>query len=173
MKTLPIIETERLRLRPLEVRDASDYHRLEVDPEVKRFLGGPTSEPASFYRTQLASGALSQVPIFAVTLNETGTFVGRCGFTENDLVNGWEINIVLAREHWGKGFGTETGSVLIPFGFGFLATNVIFGVADAANTSSIRLCEKLRMEHQPQYCFTKKGRPLRIFAVRKASSPDN
>ena len=33
--------------------------------------------------------------------------IGRCGFTENALVEGWEINIVLAGMFWRFGFATE------------------------------------------------------------------
>ncbi|HEY3567784.1 MAG TPA: GNAT family N-acetyltransferase, partial [Thermoanaerobaculia bacterium] len=36
----PILETERLRLRPFRSSDVDDYARLYADPEVVRHLGG-------------------------------------------------------------------------------------------------------------------------------------
>jgi ribosomal-protein-alanine N-acetyltransferase len=137
MPILSAIETDRFVLRRLTVEDAPHYHSLETDPEVKRFLGGPSTMSVQDYEDRIAKGASGLSTTLAVTPKNTGKYLGRCGFTEYtecaETIN-WEINIVLSRECPKKqGYATEIGLVLIPRGFETLRCQTILGVADAAN----------------------------------------
>jgi RimJ/RimL family protein N-acetyltransferase len=110
---------------------------------VKQFLRGPSKLSIEDYRAGIGKNDRDGL---TVTLKDTGVFIGRCGFTQNLFVDGWEIDIVLARPYQRNGYGTEIGSALIPIGFESLKCNIIFGVPDAANAASIRLCGKLGMK---------------------------
>jgi hypothetical protein len=67
---------------------------LETDPGVKRFLGGPSTMSVQDYEDRIAKGASGLSTTLAVTLKNTGKYLGRCGFTEYiecaETV-GWEI----------------------------------------------------------------------------------
>jgi RimJ/RimL family protein N-acetyltransferase len=159
-------ETDHLALRPLRVEDARDYHALETDPEVKRFLGGPSKLTIEQYASKIGAGAAALATTLAVTSKETGKFVGRCGFTEyTELCEtiGWEINIVLCRGIWNHGYGTEVGWALIPLGFAVLGCNKLLGVADAANDASLALCGRLRMTFEKE--TIRYGQAARIYYV--------
>lgn len=169
MLTLPEIETERLRLRPLTVEDACDYHTLETDPDVKQFLEGPSKLSVQDYRNSIARGATGLATTLAVTLKTTGQFLGRCGLTNYveflDPI-GWEINVVLGRQcPKRQGYATEVAFALIPYGFTTLACDTILGVADAANIASLRLCDKLGMKHERN--TIRYGRAARIYTIKK------
>jgi RimJ/RimL family protein N-acetyltransferase len=160
------IKTRRLSLRPLRVEDANDYHALETDCEVKKFLDGPSKLSFEKHRSSIALGAHGLAMTLAITAADTGKFLGRCGFTEYAEfceTIGWEINIVLHRQHWGDCYGTEVGLALIPRGFTVLGCGKILGVADAANVGSLSLCKRLGMTFERD--TTRYGRPARIYAV--------
>jgi ribosomal-protein-alanine N-acetyltransferase len=157
------IETRRLVLRPLRPDDAPAYHAIEADPEVKKFVGDVTTRSVDYYRARFANAPHPYT--FAVVRKQDGRFIGRCGFTENALVEGWEINIVLAEDVWRLGFAREIGTVLLAHGFQILGATTIFGVADAENHASIALCRKLSMQPQPQFSFRKNGRPVCVYAA--------
>ena len=165
VEILPTIETSRLRLRCPVIEDAADYQVLEADPAVKQFLRGPSKLTVEDYKS--AIGSSRDRLGLTVTLKDTSAFVGRCGVTQNPFVEGWEIDIVIARTYQKKGYGVEIGSALIPRGFKALGCSIIFGVPDAANTASIHLCEKLGMKfvrsltrnHRLQHVYAIEGAP--------------
>jgi RimJ/RimL family protein N-acetyltransferase len=166
--TLASIETERLLLRPLKVEDAHDYQTLEADPEVKEFVGGASKCSAELYRSAIAKGTAGLPTTLAITLKQTGQFLGRCGFTlfiEDLEVIGWEINIVLGRQcPRRQGYAAEIGLALIRRGFE-TGLDTIFGVADAKNIASLKLCDKLGMKHTRD--TTRYRRPARVHTIRK------
>ena len=155
------IETLRLLLRPIEPGDAEAYFLLESNPQVKKFLGETTARSVAFYRQQIAAAGHSSRTL-GITLKNGGLFIGRCGFTHNALVEGWEINIVLGPLHWGCGYGKEVGG-LLQHGFDELRVDTIFGAVDAEHSRSIALCKSLDMQFQPQLQFTKLRRPVQVF----------
>ncbi len=162
------IRTNRLLLRPLDVQDAPNYHALETDPEVKQFLDAPSKRSVEHYRSAIATTAAGLNTTLAVTLIDTGSFVGRCGFTEYTEYAeplGWEINIVLHRQYWKQGYASEIGLALISRGFSVLACEKFLGVVDEGNIPSIRLCERLQMKLERK--TTRYGRSARIYAIRK------
>ena len=168
METLPTIETSRLLLRSVTAEDAPNYHALETDPEVKRFLlRGSSKLSVEDYRSGISKGGLGLANPLAVIIKNTGAFAGRCGFTENFFVEGWEIHIVLARAYQRQGYGTEIGLALIPQGFSALGCNTIFGVMDAANSVIICLCEKLVMKFIRS--LIRNGQLQHVYAIEKNS----
>lgn len=168
MNGLTEIQTLRLVLRPLQPDDAPAYHALEADPEVKKFVGPVTNRTVEHYRDQFMNSPHPYT--LGIVRKEDHRFIGRCGFTENALVDGWEINIVLAKEAWRHGFAYEIGTALLAHGFRALGITTIFGVADAENHASISLCRKLGMRPQPQFSFSKNRRPVHVYAAFSPAS---
>ncbi|HEY5743923.1 MAG TPA: GNAT family N-acetyltransferase [Terrimicrobiaceae bacterium] len=173
MPTLFEIETDRLLLRRLKVEDAPDYHALETDEDVKRFLSRPSRLTVQDYADSIEKGVPGLATMLAVTLKKTGEFLGRCGFTYNDFLDGWEINIVLHRRYWGYGYASEIGSSLISRGFDLLGCQIVYGVVDAQNTASIHLCEKIGLVRQPNVQFSRDGRPAQVYATKQSQSSGN
>ena len=166
---MPTIETPRLLLRRVAVEDASNYHALETDPEVKRFLRrGPSRLSVEDYRNGINKGALGLATPLAVIVKSTGAFAGRCGFTKNFFVEGWEIYIVLARPYWKQEYGTEIGSALLLHGFDALQCGTIYGIMDEGNRASQRLCEKLGMKYVRP--IVRDGQVQHVYAIERAQS---
>ena len=162
------ISTDRLLLRPVRLEDAVEYHALETDSAVKQFLGRPSTHTVEYYQRAIQSGAPALRLTLAVTEKIGGAFLGRCGFTgytESQETLGWEMNIVLRRQYWRHGYGTEVGFALLPRGFAVLGCEKILGVADAANEKSLSLCSRLGMHFERT--TTRYGRPAHIYSVER------
>jgi ribosomal-protein-alanine N-acetyltransferase len=109
---LPILETERLRLQPIERADVDQVFSLMTDPEVMAYWDVPAmQEPdlvAAIVESQVAAMAHGQAVYWGVRELGGGKFVGCCDLAEIDR---WhrrgEIGFLLGRDAWGQGFGLE------------------------------------------------------------------
>ena len=83
--------------------------------------------------------------------------IGVCGLHN---INPKDRNAVFgitigAKEHWGKGYGTEAAKLMIAYGFDYLNLHRISSSVIDSNESSIRMHDKLG--------FTKEGRRKEVF----------
>lgn len=144
MTTLPILMTERLRLRPLRTDDAESLHGAFGDAELMTWWSsGPhaTIDQTRDYVRGNSEG--TNYPTWAIT--ELGG---------DDRALGWvvfiprregvrEIGYILRREAWGKGHAREAVAAVIDYGFEALGLRRIFADADPDNEGSNRLLEAL------------------------------
>lgn len=103
-------ETERLRLRPLQLSDLDALQRILSDPAVMRYLETPYDRQRTEAFLRRATG--ERLPVLGVCLRETGELIGHLIWHpyEGDA---WELGWVLGREHWGKGYATELTAAAI------------------------------------------------------------
>ncbi|MDP9331623.1 MAG: GNAT family N-acetyltransferase [Actinomycetota bacterium] len=143
------METERLRLRPLEAGDLDAWHRrIFSDPEVTRFL--PVREPIPRERAaerlaRLVEGWRTRG--FGVwALLESGSdqlVVGHCGFVTPEVPDRVELIYALGRDWWGRGLATEAGAASLRHGFNVLSFGEVVALAFPDNEPSIRVMLKL------------------------------
>jgi RimJ/RimL family protein N-acetyltransferase len=164
------IETKRLFLRPLEPLDAIDFHGLETDPAVKKFLNGASKHDVDYYRQWIAKGGSESTTILAVTLRNDGRLIGRCGFTNSWHCNGPELHIVLKKDYWHFGYGQEVGEALMKWGFDVLNYAAVFGVADVQHVASKKLCKRLGMAQRQDFGLKKEGRPVVVYWTGRPSA---
>ncbi|MGR3760604.1 GNAT family N-acetyltransferase [Roseobacteraceae bacterium NS-SX3] len=114
--TPPVLETDRLILRPHRAEDHAAVAALWADPEVVRFIGGtPSSAEASWSRLLRYIGHWQALGFgyWAVTARDGGRFLGEAGFADfrrdmEPALNGTpEAGWVLAAEAHGRGIATE------------------------------------------------------------------
>ena len=160
------LRTERLVLEPLVPEDVEHYAALFADPDVVRFIGDGTvsmrEESAEWLERTLRRNAVEGWDMRTVRLLD-GTFVGRCGIAVHDLDHGdeREVGYMLAREHCGRGYGTEAASAVRDHA---LRTHrrLIALVANGSE-ASVRVAEKLGMRFEREVLFHQ--RPTRMFAL--------
>lgn len=145
---IPILETERLRLRPFAARDVDDYAELYADPEVVRFLfGGP--EPWDRGRSWrhmafvLGHWQLRGSGTWALEQKESGAFVGVVGFSEPAGWPGLELAWTLARRWWGNGYAMEGARAALAHAFEVWRKERVISLIHPENRASIRVAERL------------------------------
>ena len=147
----PTTHTLRLILRPLERGDLSAFLAYRNDPEVARYQSWESvSEEGGrrFIEDCIAAkpGIPGQWYQVAIALRETGVLIGDMGLgiDSKDPRQG-EVGYTLAREQWGKGYGSEAVSALLDYAFSMLGMTRVKAICDTRNTASARLMEKVGM----------------------------
>jgi RimJ/RimL family protein N-acetyltransferase len=129
---VPVVETERLRLRGHRAEDFRDSFALWSDPVVTRFIGGkPLSEEEVWARVLRYVGhwAWMGFGYWAVEEKATGRFVGEMGLSDwkRDLspsIHGIpEVGWIFAPRFHGQGYATEAVRAAIAWGRKHLGSN--------------------------------------------------
>jgi RimJ/RimL family protein N-acetyltransferase len=161
---VPVLETERLRLRGHGVGDFPLSAAMWADPQVTRYISGRgLSEEESWSRLLRYIGHWSLLGFgyWLVEEKGTGTFVGEVGFANyrRDLtpsLNGTpEIGWVLATGAHGQGYASEVVRTVVAWGdehFGLIRTACII---HPENTPSIRVA--IKSGYREQGTTTYKG----------------
>jgi [ribosomal protein S5]-alanine N-acetyltransferase len=162
-----VLVTERLILRPLRVDDLDDLASIYADPEVRRFFPDGTRSRdetreeldwiVDVYYRRYGYG------LWATVLRETGGFVGRSGLLPWAVVPGRhgglaleeapedpgdaaaievEVAYLLARDHWGRGLGSEAARAIVAYGFEHLPAPRLICLVDPGNEASLRVASK-------------------------------
>lgn len=113
---IPVIETERLRLRGMVRADFPDFAALWQDPDVVRFIGRkprPVGDSWAIFLRIAGSWAIEGFGQWGIERKRDGALIGQTGFFRAmrglgpDFDDPPEAGWVLAREAQGQGFGPE------------------------------------------------------------------
>jgi RimJ/RimL family protein N-acetyltransferase len=148
---IPVIETERLRLRAHRVEDFDDCLAMWSDPEVTRFIGGkPLSGEDVWARLLRYAGhwQLLGYGYWLVEQKETGLFVGEVGFADfkRQIAPSFEgipeIGWVLIPWAHGKGYAIEAIRAATAWGDAHFGGKTTGCLINPDNLASIRAAEK-------------------------------
>ena len=152
----PVLETPRLRLRPLAATDLTDLVRLDLDPEVMRYVGSPAgaktpAETEARARTRIREseeGTLEPLGLWRIEAREDGAFCGIGALLR--MPDGVDVEVAyrLARAAWGRGFATEAAGALVAHGLHTLGLPRLVAVTYPDNHASQRVLDKLGFERR-------------------------
>lgn len=110
--SIPILETERLRLRHWETRDFDAYAALRTDGELQRYVGGSVSKQKAWEDFCAAPGqwALRGFGVFLVAEKESDQAAGFAGLWYPPDIAEPELCWSLFPGHTGKGYATEAAA---------------------------------------------------------------
>lgn len=148
--SFPILTTERLSLRPLQVDDADSLHDAFADVDLMRWWSsGPhkTIAETRDYVQQNCEGDRWQT--WAITMMEEDQALGWVVFVWPEYRKDVrEIGYILNRSAWGKGIATEAVSRVIQYGFDDLNLRRIYADVDPDNLSSIKLLKAMGFQQE-------------------------
>ncbi len=175
---VPILETERLRLRGHRLDDFAQCAAMWADPTVTRYIGGkPLTEEESWTRLLRYAGHWSLLGFgyWVAEDKATGNYVGELGFGEfkRDLEPSLrgvpEIGWVLASNAHGRGYATEAVRVVVAWGDEHFRPARTACIIDPENLPSIRVAVKCG--YRELQLTTYKGRPTIMFVREPSASP--
>lgn len=157
--SIPMLETERLILRPFCLDDAKDVQRLAGDREVAAttlhvphpYKDGMAEEWIGSHEPNFKSGRFVD---FAMTLRQSGELAGAIGLVINQKMNRAELGYWVGVPYWGQGYCTEAARVVLEYGFTQCGLNRIHASHFGTNPASGRVLEKIGMTQegiQPQH----------------------
>ncbi len=150
---LPQLETPRLILRKLKMKDAEDVFAYASDPEVARYvLWDPhrsLSDSRSYIRYIRHLYRQGIPSSWAVQLRKEGTVIVSIGYMWMSRENrSAEIGYSLSRPYWNHGLMTEALDRVLRFSFDDLHLNRIEAQYDLRNPASGRVMEKCGMKKE-------------------------
>lgn len=149
----PVLETERLLLRPFGKEDAEEVFACwESDPDVAKYMFWTshndiekTKEWISFEIGQIEKEDWYR---FAIELKETGELIGTALIYYEEEVACWEIGYNLGKRYWGKGYTTEAMRKVVGFAVTSLGITEIVGRHAKENPASGNVMKKLGFEYE-------------------------
>jgi len=152
---LPILETQRLRLRPINEKDDDNIYELSKNPNVMRYLrNGKTLNRAQaegdlqHRLRENARLAEKKLGYWAIEWKPMHTFVGWLALKYLDQTEEIEIGYRILEKFWGQGVTTEASHRALQYAFEELELERIVAVALPENKASWRVMEKLGMQYE-------------------------
>ncbi|HEX2777702.1 MAG TPA: GNAT family N-acetyltransferase [Candidatus Acidoferrales bacterium] len=173
---VPILESERLKLRGHALDDFVHSAAMWADPEVTRYIGGkPLTEEESWARLLRYVGHWSLLGFgyWVVEEKTTGNFIGEVGFAyyKRDLPllkDLPEIGWVFSSQASGKGYATEAVRAASAWGDARFPSAQTACIINPDNLASIRVAQKCG--YRQSQLTTYKSRSTILF-VRQPHSP--
>jgi RimJ/RimL family protein N-acetyltransferase len=150
---LPVLETERLRLRHPDAGDLDALYAIFGDPVPMRYWSHEPladRDAAKAYLGSIDEG-FEQRTLFqwAVTERGAGGLIGTVTLDTWDRTNRHaEIGFVLHPSEWGKGYAGEAVRAVLACGFDALDLHRVEAELDPRNGASARLLERLGFRYE-------------------------
>lgn len=150
----PVIQTERLILRPWEPGDADAVYAYASDPEVARYMYWPRHESiahARFFLNEIVAESYKNSTLsYALCSRERPEFaIGGVSLEwkpeEHQVM---ELGYVLARDKWGNGYVPEGARALLLHAFVETPVERVFAPIFVENTKSRRAAEKIGLSFE-------------------------
>lgn len=155
------IRTARLTLRQPCPADLDGFVETQIDPQVRRFLGGPRSEAdvrAVVQERGLA--ALGAPGHYVVATSADNAMIGLVSLVPRPIDqpghvtadgNELELSYVFRRASWGNGYATEAARGLLAAAASVLPAQPVIIITQSANTASLRLADRLGFERKDTF----------------------
>jgi RimJ/RimL family protein N-acetyltransferase len=172
---VPVVETERLRLRPWRAADdLPALAALNADAEVMRWVA-----PNRPLRADESAALLERIEdhwrahgygLWAVEPRaDSAGCIGFAGLAVPsflpEVLPAVEVGWRLDRAWWGRGLATEAAAASIAYGFETLGLRSVVSIIDAGNERSLRVAEKLGMRPAPDRLHPVTLRRLRVMQL--------
>lgn len=150
-----IIQTDRLILRDMTENDYDALHAILTDPEAMQHYPKPYDD-AGVHRWitwTLDNYARYGFGLWAVTLKETGEFIGDCGITMQPIHGQWlpEIGYHIHPAHWRRGYASEAAAACIRTAFETFGFPAVYSYMKYTNEASYRTAMKNGMTLVEEY----------------------
>lgn len=150
-----IIETPRLILREMTDDDFAALHAILSDPETMQHYPKPYDEAGvrrwiNWCRDSYAKHGFG---LWAVTLKETGEFIGDCGISMQPIKGQWlpEIGYHIRKDHWRRGYASEAAAACISLAFERFGFPAVYSYMKATNVASYSTALKNGMTFVAEY----------------------
>lgn len=155
MSKEPILETERLIVRPITLDDAEACFSWNSDDRVAKYMSYPRctdiSQTIDWIKSTLTD---EQEWNWAFVLKAENKVIGTGGIGPNKFMEGyWGIGYNLHYDYWHKGYCTEAMRAIVDFAHNELGVNRICSDHAIDNPRSGKVMEKLglKFHHYGEY----------------------
>lgn len=164
MNYTPILETERLIIRPITLDDVEAYFEMDSQPEVHTYLRVQPLQTVDEARV-IVEALQNQYEEFGVGRvgvieKESGDFIGWTGFKyieEKEEINNrydyLDFGYRYRKEAWGKGFATEAAKACMEYYKVEMTHFKLNAITHVDNQASRNVLEKIGFEITETFSF--------------------
>jgi len=151
--TTPVLETERLLLRPFTMEDTQEvFECWESDADVARYMMWEShydiEKTKDFIKYEVSMILSDQWYRWCIEDKNTKTIYGTCLVYFNDEENCWDISYNLGKKFWGSGYTTEAMKKAMDFAIHTLKLKEFVAAHAIENPASRRVMEKLGFKYE-------------------------
>ncbi|ARV14766.1 GNAT family N-acetyltransferase [Polaribacter sp. SA4-12] len=151
----PVLETERLTLRALNLNDAKSIFGLRTNKEVNEFIDRKTprnlSEARAFIDRISKLTSANKGVFWVLESKSNHQLVGTIGLRNfEDEEDYAELGYEIDPSYQQKGFMSEAFDVVLEYGFNQMELKTIEAFTHKNNTASIALLEKQKFVFEPE-----------------------
>jgi ribosomal-protein-alanine N-acetyltransferase len=152
----PILETDRLNLKPPTLADARDFFEIRSNHEFMKYIGRhPITHilEAEKYIQRILDGFNSRTGLsWKICEKGSDKLIGYIGFWSIDYTHfRTEIGYGLHQDYHRKGYLTEALNTLTHFTFNELGLHSVLAEADDKNVATIKLLEKCGFKKEAHF----------------------
>ena len=146
---LPILETERLILRPLSINDLQDVFKWTGDPRVNKYMIYPLYKNVDEGREWLESLYQDEKKLdYGFVLKSTGQLIGSGGLYYHEDIDVWSVGYNIAYDYWNNGYTPEAIKCILEYAQSKYKVRAIAGTFAIGNEGSRRVMEKLGISRE-------------------------
>ncbi|HDR7621998.1 TPA: GNAT family N-acetyltransferase [Bacillus mycoides] len=161
-----VLETERLTLRWLDVKDAPFILELVNDPAWIQFIGDKGIKNLEDAKKYILNGPVDMYNkmgfgLYLVERKEDLTPLGMCGLIKRDSLEDVDIGFAFLEKFRSKGYGYESAAAVIEYGVQKLGLKRIVAITSIDNVASGTLLEKAGLRFEK--IISDSGEHLKLF----------
>lgn len=142
------LETERLILRPVTLKDTEDMYEYASDEETTYYVFDRHQSHAGTEEAIVNHFIEQPLGKFGIELKQSGKMIGTIELRRKTEDSRGIIGYTLNKKYQGNGYMTETGRAILKLGFEVLGLDCIAAMYDERNTASGKVLERLGMKKE-------------------------
>jgi len=165
-----ILQTPRLRIRPLTVDDAPFILELVNEPGWLANIGNKGIHSRDDAEAYIRNGPMRMYTdrgfgLWAVDLATNGETIGMCGLIKRDTLVDVDIGFAFLERTWGNGYAHEAAVATVAHATAVLKLARIVAITTPANRRSSDLLRKLGFRFERNVRLGEDGDELELYAL--------
>jgi len=166
----PILQTERLYLRALNLEDAAFILELVNSPGWLKYIGYRninTIEDAQNYLLDgpLKSYSMNGFGLWCIVLKESNIPIGMCGLLKREYLDHPDLGYAILPAYEGLGYTTEITKATLAYVNETLEINTIHAITNVDHVRSIRVLEKNGFVFERYMNMPGEDKAIRLFRL--------
>jgi len=148
--------SDRTLISPLSKKDIPEilemYMEIDAFKHVKPFQNKSSEFYIDFLNKKINSSN-NEIEFWTVRKKEDNTFIGTTNLNKLTSTSMIQIGCHIKKNHWSKGYASETLSEILTYGIETKKLKEIFGIFELDNIASKKLLEKLNFKFSEKKVF--------------------
>jgi len=164
-----VLQTPRLQLRKVAMRDGSFFLKLLNEPSWKENIGDRGVRSLEDAQRYIHDNVWAQYQahgfgMYAVDLKSTGLPIGICGLVKREFLSIPDLGFALLPDYVGRGYAAEAAAGVLSHARKDLGITRLYAIAKRGNERSLRLLDRLGFRYEGPY-RTAQGDEVELYAT--------